>query len=279
MRLKTQSCTLMKHIGYYVLPLLMLTLALLACKSKKTIRPADILGTWNYTGKEPSNEYNIASIDLADSNYICIDPMLGDTVYSYKRYAIHGDTLLLYDWNDDALALRMKYLGGDSLILEGKKLFSKGVVFRKDTDAMMLNHKSKGASEIPEDSSDVIVKTSDPRDSLVALSKKNMLRAKAILKKHFDTIARDKTNDPFRPKPLPFNEYIRQYYGKRREGHLMVRIVMIHSVDHFSGRPNAWYYDLMRQPYMVNDGGRNYADAVIDLTTGQLVWFGVHGEA
>lgn len=278
MRLKNQSCTLMKHIGYYVLPLLMLTLALLACKSKKTIRPADILGTWNYTGKEPCNEYNIASIDLADSNYICIDPMLGDTVYSYKRYAIHGDTLLLYDWNDDALALRMKYLGGDSLILESRKLLSKGLLFRK-RNYLDMKLKSIKRTGLPEDTCDIIVKASNPRDSLVAISKKDMLRAKAILKKHFETLAANKLSSPYSRRPLPFNEYIRQYYGRRRDGHLLINVAMMQNVDYFPDRPNAWYKNLIKQPYHVCDGGRYYADVLIDLTTGLLVWFYVHGEA
>jgi len=268
----------MKHFRLSVLSFLLLTLALIACEHKTTIKPTDIIGTWIYTGKEQCNEYNIAEIDLDYSNDIWVSPMLGDTIYHYERYAIHGDTLLLYDKNNDALALRMKYLGGDSLILESRKLLSKGLLFRK-RNYLVMKLKSTKRTGLPEDTCDIIVKDSNPRDSLVAISKTDMLRAKAILKKHFETLVANKLSNPYSRRPLPFNEYIRQYYGQRIDGHLIVRVALMHSVHYLSGRPNAWYYDLMRQPYMVDDGGRYYADALIDLTTGLLVWFYVHGEA
>ena len=268
----------MKHFRLSVLSFLLLTLALMACKNKTTVKPTDIIGTWIYTGKEQCNEYNIAEIDLDYSNDIWVSPMLGDTIYHYERYAIHGDTLLLYDKNNDALALRMKYLGGDSLILESRKLLYKGLLFRK-RNYLVMKLKSINRTDLSDDSCDIIVKASNPRDSLVAISKKDMLRAKAILKKHFETLAANKLSNPYSRRPLPFNEYIRQYYGRRRDGHLLINVAMMQNVDYFPDRPNAWYNNLIKQPYHVCDGGRYYADALIDLTTGLLVWFYVHGEA
>lgn len=169
----------MKHFRLSVLSFLLLTLALIACEHKTTIKPTDIIGTWIYTGKEQCNEYNIAEIDLDYSNDIWVSPMLGDTIYHYERYAIHGDTLLLYDRNNDALTLRMKYLGGDSLILDSRKLLSKGLLFRK-RNYLVMKLKSIKRTDLSDDFCDIIVKASNPRDSLVAISQKDMLRAKAI---------------------------------------------------------------------------------------------------
>ncbi len=263
-----------------VLLILFMVFAFAACQPQKTIIPHDIFGTWNYVDEKSNNEYNLAQISFNDSNDIGLCPILGDTVYHYERYNILGDTLLLYDRNNDTLTLQMEYLGGDSLMLKSKNPFSEGVFFIKSKDVNQLRLASVHAIDLPEDSCDIIVKMVQPGDSQIALSRQNMLKAKAILKRYFEVLANKKPiSNQRQMQPLPFSKYIRQYWAETRDGHLMVFVSMMTFVHYTPDRPNAWYYELMRSPSMVNDGGKNFVDAIIDLTTGQIVQFYVHGEA
>lgn len=262
----------------------LLCLLLVSCNKPKLIDANDIMGTWTCSEPAAHNDYNIGRIEFNDSNDIWIDPLCDDTIYHYHRYAFHGDSLMLYDCNDKEFVLRLEYLKRDSLVLSATSFFARGITFRKESGTALPPIKHMEAKNIPPDSLDIIVKgtamtqlQADGDRQYVILSKDNMLKAKAILKHHMDSCTHQESQSNRRA--LPFNQYIRQYSACLQDGHLKVYVSLMAHVHFFSSSPHSWYFNLMKQEYIVDDGGRYYADALIDLTEDRVEWFYVHGEA
>lgn len=79
-------------------------------------------------------------------------------------------------------------------------------------------------------------------------------------------------------KPLPMDDYFKQYIGYTAHGHVMVEINLATHLPTLEEDESAQSH-LRNEYLMVRDGGRNFGQAIIDLTEGRVVSFHLNGAA
>lgn len=148
------------------------------------------------------------------------------------------------------------------------------------------------ASEQSEDSLDFIIVadngTADSLHPFHKLTKPEMTKAREILSEY---ISKGKFGREYAPraiiktkngaemfkvtrKPLPFRNYFRQYYGFEENGDIKTRVNLFAFY-----RAERGLEELDTLEYMTNDGGRNIANSIVNITKGFVESFYVHGDA
>lgn len=289
----------MKKEYYYIL---ILFIFLSSCKHE--IVADDIYAYWQLQNKVEFDDVAFGKLEITDDeNWGCwVDPVISDTIYHFKSFAIDTDTLTFVDDNDKTFKCRIYELHDSVMVLKDFPGASDNLEFKRMGDTMRekndFNNTGTGirsertvslkftgktiyAKDISPDSLDVNMKSvvaqkyANYMGESVILTNEQVANAHNILKEYVDDKLFLKEHPNARDDAYPFNEYFKQYMGYMKDGELIVDVTMNRMVrSRFSPFP---YMILKQDLISVNDGGPSHARATVNLSRGKAVWFMTNG--
>ncbi len=263
-----------------------------ACKDEvREISPEKIVGSWGLQNDVKFSELAFTHMWFMDDSHNYIDPVVYDTIYEYKKFFVTGDSLCLIDHNDKEMIIKIKELSDSALILTDFPGASDDLVFRnpeyfpgldKNAEFAHLQPSHMREYSIPKDSLDINMKSYDAMEwanangVYVPLSRQQVAKARDIAKEYLNNKS-FLHNDEVYEEPRDFDEYLRQYFGYRKDGKLIVAIEMS-LLHHRTGDPFP-YSSLKTWIVAGDDGGCAYLHFRIDINAGKVLSFGSNGIA
>ena len=262
-----------------------------ACKDEvREISPEKIVGSWGLQNDVKFSGLAFTHMWFMDDSHNYIDPVVYDTIYEYKKFFVSGDSLCLIDHNDKEMIIKIKELSDSALILTDFPGASDDLVFRnpeyfpgldKNAEFAHLQPSHVREYSIPKDSLDINMKSYDAKEwanangVYVPLSSQQVAKARDIAKEYLNNKS-FLHNDEVYEEPRDFDEYLRQYFGYRKDGKLIVAIEM--SLHHRTDDPFP-YSGLKTWIVAGDDGGCAYLHFRIDINAGKVLSFGSNGIA
>lgn len=263
-----------------------------ACKDEvREISPEKIVGYWGLQNDVKFSGLAFTHMWFMDDSHNYIDPVVYDTIYEYKKFFVSGDSLCLIDHNDKEMIIKIKELSDSALILTDFPGASDDLVFRnpeyfpgldKNAEFAHLQPSHVREYSIPKDSLDINMKSYDAREwanangVYVPLSSQQVAKARDIAKEYLNNKS-FLHNDEVYEEPRDFDEYLRQYFGYRKDGKLIVAIEM--SLLHHRTDDPFPYSGLKTWIVAGDDGGCAYLHFRIDINAGKVLSFGSNGIA
>lgn len=263
-----------------------------ACKDEvREISPEKIVGYWGLQNDVKFSGLAFTHMWFMDDSHNYIDPVVYDTIYEYKKFFVTGDSLCLIDHNDKEMIIKIKELSDSALILTDFPGASDDLVFRnpeyfpgldKNAEFAHLQPSHVREYSIPKDSLDINMKSYDAKEwanangVYVPLSNQQVAKARDIAKEYLNNKS-FLHNDEVYEEPRDFDEYLRQYFGYRKDGKLIVAIEM--SLLHHRTDDPFPYSGLKTWIVAGDDGGCAYLHFRIDINAGKVLSFGSNGIA
>lgn len=263
-----------------------------ACKDEvREISPEKIVGYWGLQNDVKFSGLAFTHMWFMDDSHNYIDPVVYDTIYEYKKFFVSGDSLCLIDHNDKEMIIKIKELSDSALILTDFPGASDDLVFRnpeyfpgldKNAEFAHLQPSHVREYSIPKDSLDINMKSYDAKEwanangVYVPLSSQQVAKARDIAKEYLNNKS-FLHNDEVYEEPRDFDEYLRQYFGYRKDGKLIVAIEM--SLLHHRTDDPFPYSGLKTWIVAGDDGGCAYLHFRIDINAGKVLSFGSNGIA
>ena len=263
-----------------------------ACKDEvREISPEKIVGYWGLQNDVKFSGFAFTHMWFMDDSHNYIDPVVYDTIYEYKKFFVTGDSLCLIDHNDKEMIIKIKELSDSALILTDFPGASDDLVFRnpeyfpgldKNAEFAHLQPSHVREYSIPKDSLDINMKSYDAKEwanangVYVPLSSQQVAKARDIAKEYLNNKS-FLHNDEVYEEPRDFDEYLRQYFGYRKDGKLIVAIEM--SLLHHRTDDPFPYSGLKTWIVAGDDGGCAYLHFRIDINAGKVLSFGSNGIA
>ncbi len=195
----------------------------------------------------------------------------------FHTFSLSGDSIIMTDVDGNVTVSRILEYNDSTLVLEN-------LLDVKSRIRLHLDYKGEIIDDwyMPEDSLDYVIKNYMPfvvEGISFDLTKENITQALSLMQECVD---RDSVSfECGLERMYPLNWYIRQYAGYVSEqGHKMVYVSLtLNSKAVLTMLGEDEPLDLNRYMMNVMDGGENYADATIDLTTKKVLFFKTHGVA
>ena len=210
-----------------------------ACKDEvREISPEKIVGYWGLQNDVKFSGLAFTHMWFMDDSHNYIDPVVYDTIYEYKKFFVSGDSLCLIDHNDKEMIIKIKELSDSALILTDFPGASDDLVFRNPEYELCTVYEDGTRSfkpspmreyNISKDSLDINMKSYDAKEwanangVYVPLSSQQVAKARDIAKEYLNNKS-FLHNDEVYEEPRDFDEYLRQYFGYRKDGKLIVAI-------------------------------------------------------
>lgn len=272
--------------------LFIIALSFVACKDEvREISPEKIVGYWGLQNDVKFLGLAFTHMWFMDDSHNYIDPVVYDTIYEYKKFFVTGDSLCLIDHNDKEMIIKIKELSDSALILTDFPGASDDLVFRnpeyfpgldKNAEFAHLQPSHVREYSIPKDSLDINMKSYDAKEwanangVYVPLSSQQVAKARDIAKEYLNNKS-FLHNDEVYEEPRDFDDYLRQYFGYRKDGKLIVAIEM--SLLHHRTDDPFPYSGLKTWIVAGDDGGCAYLHFRIDINAGKVLSFGSNGIA
>lgn len=262
-------------------------LSLGACKDEvREISPDKLCGYWRL-----QNDVKFSGLAFThmwffydNCNYNYVDPVVYDTIYEYKKVFVTGDSLCLTDYNDKEMIVKIKELSDSAFVLTDFPGASDDLVFR-NPDYERHEDGSVGFKpapwleyQVPKDSLDINMKSYDVaskwanvRGEYVPLSNQQVAKARDIAREYLKNKAYLQDGWKKKEEPKDFDEYLRQYFGYKKDGKLIVAIEM--SISHHRTNSPFPYSDLKTWIRESTGGGCNYLHFEIDIEEGKVLSF------
>ncbi len=262
-------------------------LSLGACKDEvREISPDKLCGYWRL-----QNDVKFSGLAFThmwffydNCNYNYVDPVVYDTIYEYKKVFVTGDSLCLTDYNDKEMIVKIKELSDSAFVLTDFPGASDDLVFR-NPDYVVHEDGSVGFKpapwleyQVPKDSLDINMKSYDVaskwanvRGEYVPLSNQQVAKARDIAREYLKNKAYLQDGWKKKEEPKDFDEYLRQYFGYKKDGKLIVAIEM--SISHHRTNSPFPYSDLKTWIRESTGGGCNYLHFEIDIEEGKVLSF------
>lgn len=272
--------------------LFILAFSLEACKDEvREISPEKIVGYWGLQNDVKFSGLAFTHMWFMDDSHNYIDPVVYDTIYEYKKFFVSGDSLCLIDHNDKEMIIKIKELSDSALILTDFPGASDDLVFRNPEYELCTVYEDGTRSfkpspmreyNISKDSLDINMKSYDAKEwanangGYVPLSSQQVAKARDIAKEYLNNKS-FLHNDEVYEEPRDFDEYLRQYFGYRKDGKLIVAIEM--SLLHHRTDDPFPYSGLKTWIVAGDDGGCAYLHFRIDINAGKVLSFGSNGIA
>lgn len=258
-----------------------------ACKDEvREISPDKIVDYWElqnnvkFSGLVFTHMYFMNNIH----NSVVVDPVVSDTIYEYKKAFVTGDSLCLIDHNDKEMIVKIKELSDSALVLTDFPGASDDLVFRSiQYEFHSVDEKGRvlymplplRKYSISKDSLDINMKSYSVRKwangEYVALTNKQVAKARDIAKEYLKNKKYLKNGWNKNEEPKDFDEYLRQYFGYKKNGKLIAAIKMsIFRNETYSPFP---YMDLKTWIAESTGGGCNYLHFEIDIEEGKVLSF------
>lgn len=263
-----------------------------ACKDEvREISPEKIVGYWGLQNDVKFSGLAFTHMWFMDDSHNYIDPVVYDTIYEYKKFFVSGDSLCLIDHNDKEMIIKIKELSDSALILTDFPGASDDLVFRNPEYELCTVYEDGTRSfkpppmreyNISKDSLDINMKSYDAKEwanangVYVPLSSQQVAKARDIAKEYLNNKS-FLHNDEVYEEPRDFDEYLRQYFGYRKDGKLIVAIEM--SLSHHPTDNHYPYSGLKTWIVAGDDGGCAYLHFRIDINAGKVLSFGSNGIA
>lgn len=263
-----------------------------ACKDEvREISPEKIVGYWGLQNDVKFSGLAFTHMWFMDDSHNYVDPVVYDTIYEYKKFFVTGDSLCLIDHNDKEMIIKIKELSDSALILTDFPGASDDLVFRnpeyfpgldKNAEFAHLQPSHVREYSIPKDSLDINMKSYDAKEwanangVYVPLSSQQVAKARDIAKEYLNNKS-FLHNDEVYEEPRDFDEYLRQYFGYRKDGKLIVAIEM--SLLHHRTDDPFPYSGFKTWIVAGDDGGCAYLHFRIDINAGKVLSFGSNGIA
>ena len=263
-----------------------------ACKDEvREISPEKIVGYWGLQNDVKFSGLAFTHMWFMDDSHNYIDPVVYDTIYEYKKFFVSGDSLCLIDHNDKEMIIKIKELSDSALILTDFPGASDDLVFRNPEYELCSVYEDGTRSfkpspmreyNISKDSLDINMKSYDAKEwanangVYVPLSSQQVAKARDIAKEYLNNKS-FLHNDEVYEEPRDFDEYLRQYFGYRKDGKLIVAIEM--SLLHHPTDNHFPYSGLKTWIVAGDDGGCAYLHFRIDINAGKVLSFGSNGIA
>ena len=263
-----------------------------ACKDEvREISPEKIVGYWGLQNDVKFSGLAFTHMWFMDDSHNYIDPVVYDTIYEYKKFFVSGDSLCLIDHNDKEMIIKIKELSDSALILTDFPGASDDLVFRNPEYELCTVYEDGTRSfkpspmreyNISKDSLDINMKSYDAKEwanangVYVPLSSQQVAKARDIAKEYLNNKS-FLHNDEVYEEPRDFDEYLRQYFGYRKDGKLIVAIEM--SLLHHRTDDPFPYSGLKTWIVAGDDGGCAYLHFRIDINAGKVLSFGSNGIA
>lgn len=263
-----------------------------ACKDEvREISPEKIVGYWGLQNDVKFSGLAFTHMWFMDDSHNYVDPVVYDTIYEYKKFFVTGDSLCLIDHNDKEMIIKIKELSDSALILTDFPGAIDDLVFRnpeyftgldKNAEFAHLQPSHVREYSIPKDSLDINMKSYDAKEwanangVYVPLSSQQVAKARDIAKEYLNNKS-FLHNDEVYEEPRDFDEYLRQYFGYRKDGKLIVAIEM--SLLHHRTDDPFPYSGLKTWIVAGDDGGCAYLHFRIDINAGKVLSFGSNGIA
>lgn len=263
-----------------------------ACKDEvREISPEKIVGCWGLQNDVKFSGLAFTHMWFMDDSHNYIDPVVYDTIYEYKKFFVTGDSLCLIDHNDKEMIIKIKELSDSALILTDFPGASDDLVFRNPEYELCTIYEDGTRSfkpspmreyNISKDSLDINMKSYDAKEwanangVYVPLSSQQVAKARDIAKEYLNNKS-FLHNDEVYEEPRDFDEYLRQYFGYRKDGKLIVAIEM--SLLHHRTDDPFPYSGLKTWIVAGDDGGCAYLHFRIDINAGKVLSFGSNGIA
>ena len=275
----------MKFIRFCLL--FVVAFALCSCKHEvREISPDKIVGYWElqndvkFSGLVFTHMYFINNIH----NSVVVDPVVSDTIYEYKKAFVTGDSLCLIDHNDKEMIIKVKELSDSALVLTDFPGASDDLVFRSvEYEFHSVDEKGRVVYmslpmrkySISKDSLDINMKSYSARKwadgEYVVLTNMQVAKARDIAKEYLKNKTYLKNGWKKNEEPKDFDEYLRQYFGYKKDGKLIATIKMsIFRHETYSPFP---YMDLKTWIAESTGGGCNYLHFEIDIEEGTVLSF------
>ena len=267
--------------------LFVVAFALCSCKHEvREISPDKIVDYWElqnnvkFSGLVFTHMYFMNNIH----NSVVVDPVVSDTIYEYKKAFVTGDSLCLIDHNDKEMIVKIKELSDSALVLTDFPGASDDLVFRSiQYEFHSVDEKGRvlymplplRKYSISKDSLDINMKSYSVRKwangEYVALTNKQVAKARDIAKEYLKNKKYLKNGWNKNEEPKDFDEYLRQYFGYKKNGKLIAAIKMsIFRNETYSPFP---YMDLKTWIAESTGGGCNYLHFEIDIEEGKVLSF------
>jgi len=263
-----------------------------ACKDEvREISPEKIVGYWGLQNDVKFSGLAFTHMWFMDDSHNYVDPVVYDTIYEYKKFFVTGDSLCLIDHNDKEMIIKIKELSDSALILTDFPGAIDDLVFRNPEYELCTVYEDGTRSfkpspmreyNISKDSLDINMKSYDAKEwanangVYVPLSNQQVAKARDIAKEYLNNKS-FLHNDEVYEEPRDFDEYLRQYFGYRKDGKLIVAIEM--SLLHHRTDDPFPYSGLKTWIVAGDDGGCAYLHFRIDINAGKVLSFGSNGIA
>ncbi len=261
--------------------------ALCSCKHEvREISPDKIVDYWElqnnvkFSGLVFTHMYFMNNIH----NSVVVDPVVSDTIYEYKKAFVTGDSLCLIDHNDKEMIVKIKELSDSALVLTDFPGASDDLVFRSiQYEFHSVDEKGRvlymplplRKYSISKDSLDINMKSYSVRKwangEYVALTNKQVAKARDIAKEYLRNKKYLKNGWNKNEEPKDFDEYLRQYFGYKKDGKLIAAIKM----SIFRNETNSPFPYMGLKTWIAEStgGGCNYLHFEIDIEEGKVLSF------
>lgn len=262
--------------------------ALCSCKHEvREISPDKLCGYWRL-----QNDVKFSGLAFThmwffydNCNYNYVDPVVYDTIYEYKKVFVTGDSLCLTDYNDKEMIVKIKELSDSAFVLTDFPGASDDLVFRNPDYERHVVYEDGSVGfkpapwleyQVPKDSLDINMKSYDVaskwanvRGEYVPLSNQQVAKARDIAREYLKNKAYLQDGWKKKEEPKDFDEYLRQYFGYKKDGKLIVAIEM--SISHHRTNSPFPYSDLKTWIRESTGGGCNYLHFEIDINEGKVL--------
>lgn len=262
--------------------------ALCSCKHEvREISPDKIEGYWDLQNDVKFSGLAFTHMWFMDDEYrpiFVVDPVVSDTIYEYKKVFVTGDSLRLIDYNDKEMIVKIKEFSDSALVLTDFPGASDDLVFGNpeykyryvdENGRVLFMPAPRHKYSIPKDSLDINMKSYSVREwtdgEYVALTNKQVAKARDIAKEYLKNKTYLKNDWNKNEEPKDFDEYLRQYFGYKKDGKLIAAIKMsIFRHESYSPFP---YLGLKTWIAESTGGGCNYLHFEIDIVEGKVLSF------
>ena len=267
---------------------LLFTVAFALCSCKHEVReisPDKIGGYWELQNDVKFSGLAFTHMCVNDlHNSVVVDPVVSDTIYEYKKAFVTGDSLCLIDHNDKEMIVKIKELSDSALVLTDFPGASDDLVFRSiQYEFHSVDEKGRvlymplplRKYSISKDSLDINMKSYSVRKwangEYVALTNKQVAKARDIAKEYLRNKKYLKNGWNKNEEPKDFDEYLRQYFGYKKDGKLIAAIKM----SIFRNETNSPFPYMGLKTWIAEStgGGCNYLHFEIDIEEGKVLSF------
>ena len=266
--------------------LFVVALSLGACKDEvREISPDKICGYWRLQNDVKFSGLAFTHMWFMDEGHNYVDPVVSDTIYDYKKVFVTGDSLCLTDYNDKEMIVKIKELSDSAFVLTDFPGASDDLVFRNPDYERHVVYEDGSVGfkpapwleyQVPKDSLDINMKSYDVaskwanvRGEYVPLSNQQVAKARDIAREYLKNKAYLQDGWKKKEEPKDFDEYLRQYFGYKKDGKLIVAIEM--SISHHRTNSPFPYSDLKTWIRESTGGGCNYLHFEIDINEGKVL--------